>query len=53
MDFVVPIFLKTLFESAKKAGLLDLAQKTGEALYDQLVRNKLTRKTLVPAFLVL
>ncbi|NUM69101.1 CHAT domain-containing protein, partial [candidate division KSB1 bacterium] len=41
MDFVVPIFLKTLFESAKKAGLLDLAQKTGEALYDQLVQEKL------------
>ncbi|MDZ7292554.1 MAG: CHAT domain-containing protein [candidate division KSB1 bacterium] len=41
MDFVVPIFLKSLFEAAKKAGLLDLAQKTGEALYEKFVQDKL------------
>ncbi|MDZ7352099.1 MAG: CHAT domain-containing protein [candidate division KSB1 bacterium] len=41
MDFSVPIFLKALFHAAQTAGLLDLVQKTGEALYGQLIQDKL------------
>ncbi|MDZ7404875.1 MAG: CHAT domain-containing protein, partial [candidate division KSB1 bacterium] len=47
MDFVVPIFLKALFEAAQKAGLLDLAQKTGEALYEKFVQDKLAEDTFL------
>lgn len=47
MDFVVPIFLKALFDAAKKAGVLDLAQKTGEALYEKFVQDKLAEETFL------
>ncbi len=47
MDFVVPIFLKALFEAAKKAGVLELAQKTGDALYEKFVQDKLAEDTFL------
>lgn len=53
MDFVVPIFLKALFDAAKKAGVIDLAQKTGEALYEKFVQDKLAEEIFLYKFIEL